>query len=58
LTTHCYNPIDWVSTKPGRMVDDVQKISNLIMPEKDFWNIEARCLSLGVVPYLIEMQYV
>lgn len=23
--THCYNPIDWVSSKPGQMVDDVQK---------------------------------
>jgi len=51
--THCYNPIDWVSTKPGQMVDDVQKISNLIMPEKDFWNNEARSLFLGVVLYLI-----
>ncbi len=51
--THCYNPIDWVSKKPGQMVDDVQKISNLIMPEKDFWNNEARSLFLGVVLYLI-----
>lgn len=51
--THCYNPIDWVSDKPGQMVDDVQKISNLIMPEKDFWNNEARSLFLGVVLYLI-----
>jgi len=51
--THCYNPIDWVSAKPGQMVDDVQKISNLIMPEKDFWNNEARSLFLGVVLYLI-----
>ena len=51
--THCYNPIDWVSSKPGQMVDDVQKISNLIMPEKDFWNNEARSLFLGVVLYLI-----
>lgn len=34
--THYYNPIDWVSFKPGQMVDNVQKISNLIMPEKDF----------------------
>ncbi|ADE29806.1 type IV secretory system conjugative DNA transfer family protein [Rickettsia prowazekii] len=51
--THCYNPIDWVSTKPGQMVDDVQKISNLIMPEKDFWNNEARSLFLGVTLYLI-----
>ena len=33
--THCYNPIDWISDKPGQMVDDVQKIANLIMPEKN-----------------------
>ncbi len=51
--THCYNPIDWVSSKPGQMVDDVQKIANLIMPEKDFWNNEARSLFMAVVLYLI-----
>lgn len=51
--THCYNPIDWVSSKPGQMVDDVQKIANLIMPKKDFWENEARSLFLGVVLYLI-----
>lgn len=51
--THCYNPIDWVSDKPGQMVDDVQKISNLIMPERDFWNNEARSLFVAVTLYLI-----
>ncbi|RZI47254.1 type IV secretion system protein VirD4 [Rickettsiales endosymbiont of Peranema trichophorum] len=51
--THCYNPIDWVSKKSGQMVDDVQKIANLIMPEKEFWNNEARALFVGVVLYLI-----
>lgn len=51
--THCYNPIDWVSNKPGQMVDDVQKIANLIMPEKEFWNNEARSLFVGVVLYLL-----
>lgn len=51
--THCYNPIDWVSNKPGQMVDDVQKIANLIMPEKEFWNNEARSLFVGVVLYLV-----
>ncbi len=51
--THCYNPIDWVSPKPGQMVDDVQKIGNLIMPKKEFWENEARSLFLGVVLYLI-----
>ena len=50
--THCYNPIDWISKKPGQMVDDVQKIANLIMPEKEFWNNEARSLFVGVVLYL------
>jgi type IV secretion system protein VirD4 len=51
--THCYNPIDWISNKPGQMVDDVQKIANLIMPEKEFWNNEARSLFVGVVLYLV-----
>lgn len=51
--THCYNPIDWVSSKPGQMVDDVQKIANLVMPKQDFWENEARSLFLGVVLYLI-----
>lgn len=51
--THCYNPIDWISEKPGQMVDDVQKIANLIMPEKEFWNNEARSLFVGIVLYLV-----
>lgn len=51
--THCYNPIDWVSNKPGQMVDDVQKIANLILPQKEFWNNEARTLFVGVVLYLL-----
>lgn len=51
--THCYNPIDWISNKPGKMVDDVQKIGNLIIPLKDFWNNEARSLFLGVLLYII-----
>ena len=51
--THCYNPIDWVSNKPGKMVDDVQKIASLILPEQDFWVNEARSLFTGVVLYLL-----
>lgn len=51
--THCYNPIDWISDKAGQMVDDVQKIANLIMPEKEFWNNEARSLFVGIVLYLV-----
>lgn len=51
--THCYNPLDWVSDKSGKMVDDVQKIANLLITEKDFWNNEARSLFLGVALYII-----
>ncbi|QHD65394.1 type IV secretory system conjugative DNA transfer family protein [Neorickettsia findlayensis] len=51
--SHCYNPLDWVSSKPGQMVDDVQKIANLLMPEQDFWVNEARSLFLGVVLYIL-----
>ncbi len=51
--THCYNPIDWVSTKQGQMVDDVQKIANLILPEQEFWQNEARSLFVGVLLYLL-----
>ncbi|MDN5247538.1 MAG: type IV secretory system conjugative DNA transfer family protein [Wolbachia endosymbiont of Tyrophagus putrescentiae] len=51
--SHCYNPLQWISSKPGQMVDDVQKIANLIMPEQDFWQNEARSLFVGVVLYLI-----
>ncbi|AHC38872.1 type IV secretory system conjugative DNA transfer family protein [Ehrlichia muris] len=51
--SHCYNPLDWISSKPGQMVDDVQKIANLIMPEQDFWYNEARSLFVGVVLYLL-----
>lgn len=51
--SHCYNPIDWISNKPGQMVDDVQKIANLILPEQEFWENEARSLFVGVVLYLL-----
>lgn len=51
--THCYNPIDWVSSKPGQMVDDVQKISSLILPKQEFWENEARSLFVGVILYLL-----
>lgn len=51
--THCYNPLDWVSRELGQQVDDVQKIANLLLPEQEFWNNEARSLFVGVVLYLL-----
>lgn len=50
--SHCYNPLDWISDKPGQMVDDVQKICNLVLPEQEFWQNEARSLMMGVILYL------
>ncbi len=50
--SHCYNPLDWISEKPGQMVDDVQKICSLILPEQEFWMNEARSLLLGIILYL------
>ncbi len=51
--SHCYNPMDWISTKPGQMVDDVQKICNFLLPEQEFWQNEARSLLAGVMLYLV-----
>lgn len=51
--THSYNPLDWVSPKMGQMVDDVQKIANLLLPEQEFWENEARSLCVGVMLYLL-----
>ncbi len=51
--THCYNPLDWISIKMGQQVDDVQKIANLLLPEQEFWQNEARSLFVGVTLYLL-----
>lgn len=51
--SHCYNPMDWISKKPGQMVDDVQKLTNFLLPEQEFWQNEARALLTGVMLYLV-----
>ena len=53
--THCYNPLDWVAKELGQRVDDVQKIANLLLPEQEFWNNEARSLFVGVALYLLSV---
>ena len=52
-TSHCYNPMEWISTKPGQMVDDVQKLANILLPKQEFWTNEARTLLVGIILYLI-----
>lgn len=44
FTSSKYNPLDFISTDRAKMVDDVQKISSIIIPEQDFWNNEGRAL--------------
>ena len=51
--SHCYNPMDWISSKPGQMVDDVQKICNFLLPKQEFWSNEARALLTGIMLYLV-----
>jgi type IV secretion system protein VirD4 len=51
--SNCYNPMDWISKKPGQMVDDVQKICNFLLPEQEFWQNEARALLTGIMLYLV-----
>ncbi len=53
--SHCYNPMDWISKKPGQMVDDVQKLANLLLQKKEFWENEARTLCVGVMLALMGM---
>ena len=31
--THCYNPLDFVSTNPDKMFDDIQKIAHILLPD-------------------------
>lgn len=52
-TSHCYNPMEWISNKPGQMVDDVQKLANILLPKQEFWTNEARTLLVGIILYLL-----
>lgn len=51
--SHCYNPLDWISKNQGQMVDDVQKIGNILIEKQEFWENEARALITGVILFLI-----
>lgn len=51
--SHCYNPLDWISKNQGQMVDDVQKIGNILIEKQEFWENEARALVTGIILFLI-----
>jgi type IV secretion system protein VirD4 len=51
--SHCYNPLDWISKNQGQMVDDVQKIGNILIEKQEFWENEARALINGIILYML-----
>lgn len=55
--THCWNPLDFVSNDPGRLIGDLQNIIEIIVQktgkETDaMWVNEARALALGLLVWL------
>ena len=51
--SHCYNPLDWISPNSGQMVDDVQKIGNILIEKQEFWENEARALVNGIILFIL-----
>lgn len=56
--THRYNPLAYISEDPNFRIDDVQKIANMLLPDKPnvdvIWTATPRTLFLGIVLYLLE----
>ena len=56
--THKYNPLGYINEDPNFRIDDVQKIGNMLFPDKQgtdvIWTATPRSLFLGVVLFLIE----
>lgn len=56
--THCYNPLTYISDNPHLAIDDIQKIANMLFPDKPgtdiIWTATPRSLFLAIVMYLRE----
>ncbi len=56
--THRYNPLGYISEDPGKRIDDIQKIANMVFPDLQgtdpIWTATPRSLFLGVVLLLLE----
>lgn len=56
--THRYNPLAYISQDPNFRIDDIQKIANMLFPDKPgtdtIWTATPRSLFLGVVMLLVE----
>lgn len=58
--THRWNPLAYIRDDPGLIVDDVQKIGNIIFPDvpgtDPLWTASCRSLFLGLVLYVFETE--
>jgi type IV secretion system protein VirD4 len=58
--THRWNPLGYIRDDPGLIVDDVQKIGNIIFPDvpgtDPLWTASCRSLFLGLVLYVFETE--
>ena len=58
--THCFNPLDVISKNPHQRVTDLQKLAQMLMPERlrsdstDFWEESARILLVAMLGFVIE----
>lgn len=56
--THKYNPLSYISSNPDFRINDIQKIGNMLFPDKPntdvIWTATPRSFFLGVVLFLIE----
>lgn len=57
--THCWNPLDFISRHPSRLISDLQLIIEILIPtgangETNMWISEARSLALGLLLWLMD----
>ncbi|MCO5067007.1 MAG: type IV secretory system conjugative DNA transfer family protein [Rhizobiaceae bacterium] len=58
--THCFNPLDVISKNPHQRITDLQKLAQMLMPERlrsdsnDFWEESARILLVAMLGFVIE----
>ena len=59
--THRWNPLHYISSDPSFRINDIQKIGQMLFPtnthEAPIWQSSSRSLWLGLVLFLIEMEY-
>ncbi|ACI59591.1 TRAG family protein (plasmid) [Rhizobium leguminosarum bv. trifolii WSM2304] len=58
--TDGYNPLDLVSTEPNQRITDLQKLTQMLLPERlrsdssDFWEESARILLTAMLGFVLE----